>query len=226
MSQFVRTLAIVLRRTNFNEADRIITFLTPQGQITGLAKGVRKAKSKLAGGLEPFSLTDLVLARGKNGFYHVTGANLITYFQGIITRYDRLELGYNLLKNVNRLSRDIAEPNWFVILRQALVALDNPMIDLRLIKAWFNFQAAKVLGEELNLEQSVDGQQLKLSQNYNYDPQSKSFIKDDQGKVSANVLKLLKALNSYDLLNCNRIVNVGQYLDLVLRISIGQLGLE
>ena len=32
--------AIVLRRTNYGEADRIVTFLTPIGKISAIVKGV------------------------------------------------------------------------------------------------------------------------------------------------------------------------------------------
>ena len=49
------TPAIILRRTNYGEADRIVTFLTPIGKIRAMVKGVRRSKSKLAGGIELFS---------------------------------------------------------------------------------------------------------------------------------------------------------------------------
>jgi DNA repair protein RecO (recombination protein O) len=52
------TKGIVLTRTDYGEADRILHFLTPdQGKIAGIAKGVRKSKSKLAGGIELFSVS-------------------------------------------------------------------------------------------------------------------------------------------------------------------------
>ena len=55
--QTLRTEAIILRRTNYGEADRILNMLTPQhGKVSAIAKGVRKAKSKLAGGLELFAV--------------------------------------------------------------------------------------------------------------------------------------------------------------------------
>ena len=56
-----RTQAIVLRRTNFGEADRILTLLTPLGQRGAMARGVRREKSKLAGGIELFGVSDVVL---------------------------------------------------------------------------------------------------------------------------------------------------------------------
>lgn len=46
----VKTLAYVMRRTNYGEADRILNLITPEGKMSAIAKGVRKEKSKLAGG--------------------------------------------------------------------------------------------------------------------------------------------------------------------------------
>ena len=53
----LKTTAIVLKRVNYNESDRIVTFLTPEGRFSTIAKGVRKEKSKLAGGIEMFCLS-------------------------------------------------------------------------------------------------------------------------------------------------------------------------
>ena len=60
-----RMRAIVLRRTNYGEADRILQLLTPEGRRSVMAKGVRREKSKLAGGIELFALTDVVIGQGR-----------------------------------------------------------------------------------------------------------------------------------------------------------------
>jgi len=63
----VKTPAVVIRRARLKEADRVIIFFTRDlGKVAAVAKGVRKAKSKLAGHLETLTYTDLTLARGKN----------------------------------------------------------------------------------------------------------------------------------------------------------------
>ena len=52
----IRTKAIVIRRTNYGEADRILQLLTPDyGKVSVMARGVRREKSKLAGGIELFA---------------------------------------------------------------------------------------------------------------------------------------------------------------------------
>ena len=60
-SKDLRTKAIVLRRTDYGEADRILQLLTPSGKRSVIARGVRKEKSKLAGGIELFSVSDVLI---------------------------------------------------------------------------------------------------------------------------------------------------------------------
>jgi len=60
------TEAIVLRRTDYGEADRILTLFTPMyGKLRAIAKGIRRPTSRLAGHLEPFTRTQLLLATGR-----------------------------------------------------------------------------------------------------------------------------------------------------------------
>lgn len=62
-----KTEGIVLKRSNFGEADRILTIYTRHyGKIRAIAKGVRKITSRKAGALELFNHSRLVLARGRN----------------------------------------------------------------------------------------------------------------------------------------------------------------
>lgn len=77
------TNGIILKRTSYNDADRILTIYTEDlGKITGLAKGIRKMKSKKRGDLELFNNTKLHLAKGKT-WYIVTQTELIDDFNNI-----------------------------------------------------------------------------------------------------------------------------------------------
>ena len=62
-----RVSAIVLKRRDQGEADRLLTVLTRErGKLTLLAKGVRRSASRKAGHIEPFTHVDLLIARGKS----------------------------------------------------------------------------------------------------------------------------------------------------------------
>ncbi|MDN5558960.1 MAG: DNA repair protein RecO [Ruaniaceae bacterium] len=62
-----RDEAVVLRTHKLGESDRIVTLLTrSHGQVRAVAKGVRKTTSRFGARLEPFSLVDVQLYRGRN----------------------------------------------------------------------------------------------------------------------------------------------------------------
>jgi len=62
-----RTPALVLKRSNFGEADRLLTILTPQhGKFNVVAKGARKPASRKTGHVELFTRIDALIASGRS----------------------------------------------------------------------------------------------------------------------------------------------------------------
>ena len=61
-----RTPAVILKRMDLGEADRIVTLYSRDvGKIRAVAKGVRRTTSRSAGHLEPFTLSDVMFAVGR-----------------------------------------------------------------------------------------------------------------------------------------------------------------
>ncbi len=59
--------AIVLRRVDYGEADRILTILSREhGKFAAIAKGARRNKSRSQGALDLFSRSQMMIAKGKN----------------------------------------------------------------------------------------------------------------------------------------------------------------
>lgn len=59
--------AVVLRRLDYGEADRILTLLTREhGKLSAIAKGSRRAKARAANGLDLFAHSQVMLAKGHN----------------------------------------------------------------------------------------------------------------------------------------------------------------
>jgi DNA repair protein RecO (recombination protein O) len=74
----LKTEGIVLRSLRYGEADRILHLYTPdKGRISAIAKGVRRAKSRFGGRLEPFFRLDLVLYEGRSDLLTVTSAETV-----------------------------------------------------------------------------------------------------------------------------------------------------
>jgi DNA repair protein RecO (recombination protein O) len=59
--------AVVLRRLDYGEADRILTLLTREhGKLAAIAKGSRRGKARLGGSLDLFGRSRMMLAKGRN----------------------------------------------------------------------------------------------------------------------------------------------------------------
>jgi len=66
MAATYRTIGLILTRRDWREADRRLeVFSQERGRLSLIARGVRKGGSKLAGRLEPFTLSELALAVGR-----------------------------------------------------------------------------------------------------------------------------------------------------------------
>ena len=78
MAGSLKTEGIVLRSMRYGEADRILHLYTPErGRISAIAKGVRKARSRFGGRLEPFFRLNLVLYEGRSDLLTVTSAETV-----------------------------------------------------------------------------------------------------------------------------------------------------
>jgi DNA repair protein RecO (recombination protein O) len=74
----LKTEGIVLRSLRYGEADRILHLYTPyRGRVSAIAKGVRRARSRFGGRLEPFFRLDLVLYEGRSELLTVTSAETV-----------------------------------------------------------------------------------------------------------------------------------------------------
>ncbi len=74
----VKTEAVVLRSMRYGEADRILHLYTPaRGRVGAIAKGVRRARSRFGGRLEPFFRIHAELHEGRGELLTVTGAQTV-----------------------------------------------------------------------------------------------------------------------------------------------------
>ena len=129
MQQIV-TPGIVLSRTDFGEADRIITVITPEGKLSLLAKGSRKIKSRLAGGIELFTINDYVYIQGRGEIQTLRGASMRKSFSNIVKNLDRTQAGYVMIRLVNKQTERQCESDYFKVLEIALDSLNDDSISL------------------------------------------------------------------------------------------------
>lgn len=193
----VRSKAIVLRRTNYGEYDRIVQLITPdQGKVSVIAKGVRKEKSKLAGGIELFARSDVTFTTGKGDLGILTGARLEQFYRSILADYDRLQFGYEAIKQVAKAADSLDEPAFFTLLDQAFAALDDETVPLQLVKVWFWLQLAILLGIGVNLATDDNGMKLVEDARYNFDEIQSVFSFHPKGRFKSEHIKLLRLLSA------------------------------
>ena len=78
MAGSLKTEAVVLRSMRYGEADRILHLYTPErGRLSAIAKGVRRAKSRFGGRLEPCFRLNMVLHEGRSELLTVTAAETV-----------------------------------------------------------------------------------------------------------------------------------------------------
>jgi DNA repair protein RecO (recombination protein O) len=195
----VRTHAIVLRRTNYGEADRIVQLLTPDGKRSVMARGVRREKSKLAGGIELFAISDVVIGEGKGDLGMLTSARLVQFYRHILEDYDSMQFGYEAIKLVTGASEMVDEPEWYDTLAEVLMALDTLSIPRQLIQTWFYLRYAALLGHELSLQHDVDGNKLLADQAYVYDQDEKGLRQAPSGELTTDHIKFLRLVQAKSL---------------------------
>lgn len=187
-----RTRAIVLRRTNYGEADRILQLLTPEGKRSVIARGVRREKSKLAGGIELFAVSDIVITEGRGDIGILTSARLVQFYRHILEDYDRMQFGYEAVKHVMKASEMVDGPEWYDVLSEVLMALDAVKVPRQLTEMWFYLRYAALLGHELSFSHDINGQPLQSNQQYTYDAGEKGLRVDLKGNLTSDHIKFMR----------------------------------
>jgi DNA repair protein RecO (recombination protein O) len=186
-------------RREFQEADRIITILTPDhGKVGLIAKGVRRPRSKLAGGIELFSVSDITYLPGRGELHTLVSSRLITHYANIVSDIHRTMLGYDILKRVARVTEDAAGGEYFDLLDRTLAGLDDLGLDWHVTDLWFSMQLLHITGHIPNLRTDTEGRQMDATQTYLFDFEEMGFRQQKDGPYSANHIKLIRLAYATD----------------------------
>ena len=149
----------MLRSMDLGEADRVLTVLTPRlGKLRVIAKGIRRPRSRLGGGLEPFSDVHLVLAIGRT-FDVVTQAALEDPHLGLRDDLHSTAAAWYVVELADRFCEGSAESHQaFELLAQALAALDAAPAEVsrEVVARWFELHLLDAMGFRPELGQCLD----------------------------------------------------------------------
>lgn len=121
-----KTEGIVLKRSNFGEADRILTILTKEsGKITVIAPGVRRIKSRRSSHVELLNLSKFSLYGNSKSFMPiVTEAQTLENFSSIKQNLNKIGYAYYICELINGLCPENQENrNVFYYLKTTLSRL-------------------------------------------------------------------------------------------------------
>src|SRR3954466_11294489 len=122
----LKTEAIVLRSLRYAEADRILHLYTPhRGRLSAIAKGVRKARSRFGGRLEPFFRLQAILHEGRSDLLTVTSVETVAAHPRRREHAASLDVAARCCDAVGRLfAMEDPHPGVYALLANELALLD------------------------------------------------------------------------------------------------------
>lgn len=188
------TTGIILARIDYHEADRILTVLTPERKLHLIAKGARRLKSKLAGGIELFSVSSLSYIRGRGTIGTLVSARLFKHYGHIVQDIGRVQLGYDLIRLLNKVTQDETGLDYFELLNQLFQSLDDLDCNLELVNVWFLARLIGLAGHTPNLRTDRDGRRLEVEGLYQFDPEAMGFVRREEGLFASGHIKFLRLM--------------------------------
>jgi len=139
--------AIVLRRLDYGEADRILTLLTREhGKLAAIAKGARRSKTRVGSSLDLFGRSRMMLARGRNldVVAQVERRGDVRNIAGDLRRTAYASLISEIADKVLEDRHPVDDV--FELVAQTLDRLNDPKRSARADAAWFLMRILDLLG--------------------------------------------------------------------------------
>lgn len=202
MSRSQSTEAIVLRRVNHSEADRVITLLTKDfGRVTVYAKGVRKPKSKLAGGLELCMVSEVsfIASKKSDGLATITSSRMVEYFEEVVKNYDVLQEIFVLLKGIDKVSEyEEDTQKLFHLSIELMRGFNKRESSNSTVLLWFLIQLTSILGQGVQIQSPLNSKKFENDTMYQFDYENMGFVIDTSGTIMPADIKLLKLMSVSD----------------------------
>ncbi len=123
----VTTDALLLKATDYRDADRIVTLFTRDaGKLSAVARGARGSKRRFAGSLEPYSVIRVELEEGRGELLTLKRAELQRPFVRLLAELDRMEAAAGALALVREAHAPrVVDADLFVAAVQYLAVIDH-----------------------------------------------------------------------------------------------------
>ncbi|MEI6237726.1 MAG: DNA repair protein RecO, partial [Candidatus Saccharibacteria bacterium] len=187
------TQAIVLSRINYAECDRILRLLTKNyGKLSVLAKGARKERSKLSGGIELFNVNEIGFIQGRGEISTLVSSRLISHYDQFIDNLEKVDFAYKCLKTIDKITESTTSEKYFDVVNELLKNLNQKDISLPITSCWWYVNLSYVTGHAINTDLLIGGKPFADNSHYSFNLDRGSFVQDDNGLYSSNHIKFLK----------------------------------
>ncbi|MDA1329858.1 MAG: DNA repair protein RecO [Chloroflexi bacterium] len=151
----LRVQAIVLKHSDFGEADRLLTVYTRElGKLRAIAKGARKPRSRKGGHVEPFSDVSLQLAKGSS-LYIVSQAEVKETHSILSENLVALSYASYVVELLDKFTYDEdVNPGLFRLLRDTLGRLASDA-DAQMVVRYYELRLLDLLGFRPELQQCL-----------------------------------------------------------------------
>jgi len=210
MEETYNLTAIILNRRNFLEDDgRVVVYSRERGKLELVVRGMKKIKSKLAGHLEPMTLSNIMAVRGRQYDYVGSAMSQNCYFN-IKNDLDKLIAAGQAIKIFNKIIKtDQVDKKIFGLIKNFLDILEDSVKGAYDLLLWlFIFELLIELGHKPELFNCVSCEKKIMPGNIKFDLArgglicEKCFTNIDrinQLTISENSVKLLRLTEKNDL---------------------------
>ena len=132
MTLHYRTYGFVLKKEDRFEADRVFSVFTKEfGRVEVTGRAIRKIASKLRGGIDLFSLSEVEFIQGKNK-KTLTDAITIETYKNILESPEKLQVAYKISDMVACFVKEQQQDETiFNLLQEALGKLNEPQLPVK-----------------------------------------------------------------------------------------------
>lgn len=227
-----RTAALILKRRDFGEADRVLTILTPEhGKLDVIAKGARKPTSHQTGHVELFTRAELLIHRGRE-LSVVSQAELQTPY--LLLREDLTRGAYAsyTAELADRFTgeEDADYAELFTLLADTFERLCQPEDDPRLAVRYYEMRLLDTTGFRPELNECVVSREPVQPQDQFFSAAMGGVVSPDWAHdgssavpISLNALKLLRHLQRSPYSHVRSLTIAPALHDEVERLMLGYL---
>ena len=193
--------AIILSSHDSGEFDRLYILYTKEiGVVKAMGRGVRKQTAKLAGHLEPGTLSEVYVARAR-GMGQITGAIALDNFENIKNNFEKLAEVLKIFKFFTRhFSEEEKDEKVFELLRELLTRVELLSKSSTLVFEAFWWKLFDALGNRPETMKCAKCEARLEEKGEKYFSSSRGGIvcgrcfagEQDLAKISSDQIKLLR----------------------------------